>query len=113
MLAKPSRARAQTHPHTHIHTQGVAAPSQIRYVCYIDALLCDPRIDYRSPRIVLLEKITINSIPMAMKESIKVSFVVEVNGQLVYDSIKIKGITRLHKQVRRQRAAACVCTRAR
>ena len=79
--------------------QGVSAPCQIRYLHYLEALMVDPRVDYRSPRQFLLREIQVHSVPFYNRQSTTLSFVVECDGVRVYDSAKQQGLKRIGLKV--------------
>jgi hypothetical protein len=71
--------------------QGVASPSQIRYVNYIEAIAVKS-CDYVSPVRILLTSIKLHTMPHYRKNNIRISFVVECFGTVQYDYGKRHGL---------------------
>ena len=76
-------------------SQGVAAPSQLRYVEYLESVLHGH--DFVSPKRVLLTSITLRTLPRFNKRTVRVAFVIEAFGVIQYDYGKRHGIARLSR----------------
>ena len=71
--------------------QGVASPSQIRYVNYIEAIKLQ-KADYISPVRILLTSIKLRTMPFYKRNCIRISFVIECFGSIQYDYGKRHGL---------------------
>ena len=71
--------------------QGVASPSQIRYVNYIEAIAVKG-CDFVSPVRILLTSIKLHTMPLYRRNNIRISFIVECFGTIQYDYGKRHGL---------------------
>jgi hypothetical protein len=71
--------------------QGVASPSQIRYVNYIEAIAVKG-CDFVSPVRILLTSIKLHTMPFYRRNNIRISFIVECFGIVQYDYGKRHGL---------------------
>jgi len=73
--------------------QGVASPSQIRYVHYVEAVRYLD-FDFVAPRMILINRIEIEGVPLAKQGGAFLTFVVETASGIVYDYAKSFGLRR-------------------
>ena len=76
--------------------QGVASPSQNRYVNYIESISLKG-CDYVSPVRIILTSITLHTMPLYRRNCIRVSFVIECFGTIQYDYGKRHGLAVLSR----------------
>lgn len=72
--------------------QQVTAPSQKRYVQYIEMMLVSPDLDYRSASLKLLNSITLKTMPLHNRDYLSLTFIIEAEGKVVYDYTKTHGV---------------------
>eukprot|EP00286_Rhodomonas_abbreviata_P000128 CAMPEP_0181290110 /NCGR_PEP_ID=MMETSP1101-20121128/1243_1 /TAXON_ID=46948 /ORGANISM="Rhodomonas abbreviata, Strain Caron Lab Isolate" /LENGTH=633 /DNA_ID=CAMNT_0023394381 /DNA_START=347 /DNA_END=2244 /DNA_ORIENTATION=- len=71
--------------------QGVTAPSQIRYVQYVEKIVSQGT-DFISKQRQLLNRLTIKGIPLRIARGCKITFIIEASGVVQYDHGKAKGL---------------------
>jgi hypothetical protein len=76
--------------------QGVASPSQIRYVNYIESIVVKG-CDFVSPVRILLTSIKLHTMPLYRRNNIRVCFIVECFGTIQYDYGKRHGLAVLSR----------------
>ena len=69
------------------HYQGVSAPSQIRYVNYIEQIVRN-QVDYTAAAKRLVSSVKIRTMPYYRRNKISVSFIIESLGTIQYDHAK-------------------------
>jgi hypothetical protein len=78
--------------------QGVAGPSQLRYVGYIESLVSDYTLDYRASPTRIIESVALDTMPHYEQEGLMMTFIIQCNGRLVYDHTKVYGMATLQCQ---------------
>jgi len=73
--------------------QGVASPSQIRYVHYVEAVRY-LHFDFVAPRTILINRIEVEGVPLEGQGGTHVTFVVETASGIIYDHGKSFGLRR-------------------
>eukprot|EP00960_Hanusia_phi_P054959 762822-Hanusia_phi.AAC.12 len=77
----------------------VTAPSQVRYVNYVQSII-DGQVDFISKKCLVLGSIIISGIPRAQQGGCLLSFVIECDGRVQYDHGKTNGLVSCGKQSR-------------